>query len=427
VLEQCQVTDIIFDQDSYLAGETMNVTVRVVDGADEPLGGAKVSAAVTRPAQTELSGQATTSTDLIDRTGDYVAAYSNTDLPGQYTFDFSVTDPTGQRFLPCSASASIQVATPTPTQTATPTATVTPTVTATPTVTVTPTPTPRVGVLPENYTTTLCSFLDTTSIDLAAIPDLVSVDLELSYDVRIIQVIDADQTKQGVQVRLGSPFSAADVARNEVDTRAGRIFFKATRQAGPLSISSPTSLIEIDWRPQRVGSSPLTLERLVLTGANNQTINVQPQNGTFTVGFVPNCRVAGAVVLQGRSSSGGIAVANSAGAQTQTQASGSFVVDAENVISLKYPGYLSTAIDLRDELQILSADSKTVYLAEIELAAGDITGDDAIDILDLAYIAAKVGTADTGADLNGDGQVNLLDLTMAAGNYGQKGPLQPWP
>jgi hypothetical protein len=62
-------------------------------------------------------------------------------------------------------------------------------------------------------------------------------------------------------------------------------------------------------------------------------------------------------------------------------------------------------------------------LRPLTLLNGDVTGDDRIDIFDLAYIANRYNKNDPTADLNGDNMVDIFDLSIAAGNYNQHGPL----
>ena len=51
-----------------------------------------------------------------------------------------------------------------------------------------------------------------------------------------------------------------------------------------------------------------------------------------------------------------------------------------------------------------------------DVSAYDVTGDGVINILDLVFVAARLGEADTDADVNADGVVNILDLVLIAGN-----------
>ena len=46
----------------------------------------------------------------------------------------------------------------------------------------------------------------------------------------------------------------------------------------------------------------------------------------------------------------------------------------------------------------------------------DVTGDGVVNILDLVFVAARLGDADTAADVNADGVVNILDLVLISQN-----------
>ena len=46
----------------------------------------------------------------------------------------------------------------------------------------------------------------------------------------------------------------------------------------------------------------------------------------------------------------------------------------------------------------------------------DVTGDGVVNILDLTFVAARLGESDSDADVTGDGTVNVLDLVLIAQN-----------
>ena len=48
----------------------------------------------------------------------------------------------------------------------------------------------------------------------------------------------------------------------------------------------------------------------------------------------------------------------------------------------------------------------------------DVTGDGVVNILDLTFVAARLGESDSDADLTSDGTVNVLDLVLIAQNFG---------
>ena len=62
-------------------------------------------------------------------------------------------------------------------------------------------------------------------------------------------------------------------------------------------------------------------------------------------------------------------------------------------------------------------------LGTITLPGGDISGDNVVDIFDIAYIGSHYGDNDRLVDINGDGTVSIFDLVIAASNYGKRGPV----
>jgi hypothetical protein len=181
-------------------------------------------------------------------------------------------------------------------------------------------------------------------------------------------------------------------------------------------------LIAIDWRPQRVGSSAVTLESVVLRDHDGQPIAAESRDGLVNVTFVPDCRI-GTIALEGRSDHSGVIVGNATGQIVQTEADGYFAISGGDSLSFELPGYLSAEADLRENLAAGQADDEPVDLGTVNMQAGDVNGDDRVDVLDLALIAQRYLTADPLADLNADGRVNILDLALVGGNYQQQGPL----
>jgi hypothetical protein len=417
------VIDVAFDRDAYITGDSIRVTITIIDGQGNPLVGANVAVEVNRQ---PLAAQQIEfdSIDLIDQSGTYDGVYNQTDLPGDYLFSFTVADPTGSRFLPCYAEASVLVEAATPTPTFTPTTTPSPTPTAAPTFTPTPEPLDTVvRVVPETLETSLCSLRDATTINVAEVAGLVTVELEITYDPTVIQVIDADRSQRGVQVRYDPVFNTAVISQNSVDTGAGRILFAATLLGGQ-TIDGARNLIAIDWRPQQVGVTSVALAQLSLRDAAGQPLPFQVQNGVVEVNFVSSCAF-GTVALQQRAESGGVLVTNGAGQQSFSLPDGSFGIPTSEVIDFEFPGYLSAQANLAASLSMATADAgqiASIELGTIPLLAGDLNGDNLINILDLAFVASSFHSSELQADVNGDGLVNIFDLVAVAGNYQRQGP-----
>jgi hypothetical protein len=434
----CQIASVIFGKENYKTGETISFTVRLADFQGTPLPGAVVTA--TRIISQVAGIQASTGFGFIDRAGEYDGKDSDTQLPGIYKYTFTATDPSGQKFKPCLATATVNVTgTVPPTVTITPTATATTTVTPTTTVTstpptLTPTPTntptptstptpipttpagPTIRINPTNLNLPVCSGPGSASVEVLNVSNMIAAQLELRYNPSLAQVNDADPGRDGVQIRVANIFSNGFIAQNTVHTTTGVISFAATLLGGN-PISGTANLISVDWQPVAAGEANLTLENVILVNKAGESFTFTSQNGQMKV---TNCTgVSGSVTLQGRTNYSGVIVTSSTGEQAQTAADGSFNLASAGQLTFNYPGYLSAQSNPPAQL----AQSGNTTLAALILLAGDINADSRIDILDLAYIAKFYNSGDILADLNGDGIVNIMDLVLAAGNYGQRGPL----
>ena len=121
-------------------------------------------------------------------------------------------------------------------------------------------------------------------------------------------------------------------------------------------------------------------------------------------------------------------VTSASGAQATTDAAGKFAVGGSEPVTARYPGFLSAMAAPGTAAAHASAtgDTSTNSVGTITLLAGDLNGDDVINIFDLAIIANALDTSDPKADLNGDGVVNILDVALIASNFGQQGPRTDW-
>jgi hypothetical protein len=276
----------------------------------------------------------------------------------------------------------------------------------------------------------LDSFGETTVVNVKNVTDLYAVSLEVRYDTHIVQVADADPDQPGVQVRLGDVFLSypSFVGRNEADDAEGRIEFVATLM-GDETLEGNADLIVIDWLPQNLGTTQVTLENVELvSGSVEDAIPHTRENGSVEV--IPGCwTISGAVALQGRSDYSGVTVTSANGAQAQTDAQGFFSIQCGNSIKATCPGYLAAIAEPGMESSYAAdagAAIDAISLGSITLLAGDVTVDDVINIFDLALIAGRYGTDDPIADINASGRVDVFDLALTAGNYRQQGPLTNW-
>jgi len=408
----CQISDIVFDKGEYTVNDPINMTVYLKDPAGSPLGGASVSA------QTSLLSAAFNAAfNFDDHTGEYTASYFDTGTPGLYAFTVTAVHPD---FGTCTRIEKVEVKNSS-TQ-------------PTPTPNFTPTPSPTPLPTPSGASVTMSSMplnlfqcgITGKKTDLNAnnVGNLRAFSFKLRFNPNIVQVVDANSNQSGVQVTLGKDFAdrGAFVAVNKVDNALGLIELAATLMGGN-SLDGSIVLAGINWSPRQAGSSNLTFDEISLINADGTAIDAFVQNGRIEVnaGCGNQAELSGQVQLQGRSNYSGVNVSNGQ-TQTQTGTDGLFTISGSAPLSVTHPGYLSAQSSPQGSAAGLQASS----LGSITLLAGDVTGDDAIDILDLAYIANRYQSNDSLADLNADGLVNVIDLALTAANFQQQGPLTNW-
>lgn len=161
------------------------------------------------------------------------------------------------------------------------------------------------------------------------------------------------------------------------------------------------------------------------------------------------CVISGQVMLQGhtdpsgqRPDYGGTAVMLS----TQRACPSNFTFSS----SWDWPGIISTKTDPLGNFALDSAGKPCLCLfafkhgyltalgrppmeglvvkAPITLFGGDVIRDDAINVFDLALIAARYGSVgDPVCDVNGDNKCDIYDLAITAGNMDRPRGPQPWP
>jgi len=134
--------------------------------------------------------------------------------------------------------------------------------------------------------------------------------------------------------------------------------------------------------------------------------------------------VTGKIMLQGRMTYEGVGVSLGELAPAVTEPDGAYTIldvpPGRHAIKAMREGYLSA------EGNVTIVQGETKALPTVVLPAGDLNGDETIDLFDLVLISSTFGTQDTAglrADLNGDGMVDLFDLVLVGNNLYQTGPL----
>ena len=125
------------------------------------------------------------------------------------------------------------------------------------------------------------------NVVVADVTNLYAVEVHLTYDPNLLEVVDANPAMAGVQVGLG-PFLAVDYTpQNQVDQGAGQIDF-AYSQMAPSSPASGTGVIAtITFRGKAAGTSALSFTSVILADQGA----AEPAVGARGIQF-PNHRLA---------------------------------------------------------------------------------------------------------------------------------------
>lgn len=258
---------------------------------------------------------------------------------------------------------------------------------------------------------------------------LYGVQLSLAYDDTALNVLNVSA---GSAWPVANTFVARSVASGG-GTATESIEFAATLNSAAVLSGTGIELVSIlveAVNPVGPGSTSTTIAKgtklpLLFSNAAGQSLSANaPLDLTININPAPS--VAGTITLQSPGTGRTVTIS---GIGTTVQGQASQVVPSATPFSLALPtggGFTLTAVAACH----LTVEKSGVTSPSIghnrTLLAGDVNGDNRINIQDLAAMGnlfSQPPGALLCADLDESGIVNILDLSRAASNYGQQGPL----
>lgn len=153
---------------------------------------------------------------------------------------------------------------------------------------------PTVSIDPAQASTLPDETVDVTVV-IADASDLYSAYVHLTFDPALLEVVDADDSRQGVQVFPGTfpgpSEGPGDVTTNAVDNAAGTIDYDFTL-LDPPAVSGTGVLTRIRFRGKANGESAITLEQADLWDAAHQPIAATTADGAVQIGDAPTSTAA---------------------------------------------------------------------------------------------------------------------------------------
>lgn len=119
------------------------------------------------------------------------------------------------------------------------------------------------------------------SLQVQGVQDFYGVEAHLQYDEQILEILDADTTREGVQCKSGSIFDTGFIAQNNV--ASGRIDFAATLLNPAPAFNGDGILMECQIRGKNIGNGQIHIINAILANRNGEALAFTPQDGIVEV------------------------------------------------------------------------------------------------------------------------------------------------
>jgi LysM repeat protein len=126
-------------------------------------------------------------------------------------------------------------------------------------------------------------------IQVENVTGLFGAEVHLTFDPNLLEVVDADADKDGVQIEPGDFLSPDFMAKNNVDQSTGRIVFAVAQMPPNEPVSGSGVLAKVEFRGKAAGTSALTFSTtqptspVILSDRDGNAISTSIQNGTVIV------------------------------------------------------------------------------------------------------------------------------------------------
>jgi hypothetical protein len=149
---------------------------------------------------------------------------------------------------------------------------------------------PAVQISPLSVETGIGETVD-VSITITDVTDLYSASVDLSFDPAILEVVDADPGRDGIQIYTGTfpgpSEGPGDVTSNVADNTAGTISYDFTLLDPAPAVSGTGTLATIRFRGKTIGTSPVAFEAAALWDSLNEGIVITDTGGEVLVEDAP--------------------------------------------------------------------------------------------------------------------------------------------
>jgi LysM repeat protein len=122
------------------------------------------------------------------------------------------------------------------------------------------------------------------NITVQNVSNLFGAEFHLTFDPALLEVVDADPTKDGVQIGIGDFLSADFIAQNTVDNATGTVDFGLSQMSPNGPVSGSGTLATITFKGKANGNSSLAFTDVLLADSGGGQIAASAENGAVNVG-----------------------------------------------------------------------------------------------------------------------------------------------
>lgn len=118
---------------------------------------------------------------------------------------------------------------------------------------------------------------------IAGVTDLAGMEMHLSFDPGLLEVLDANAEQEGIQIASGDFLAADFVAVNRVDPEEGRIHYAVARMPPSPVASGSGEVAVITVRATGSRDTSLVIDDILLADSDGQVIPVESAESTVTL------------------------------------------------------------------------------------------------------------------------------------------------
>ncbi len=123
----------------------------------------------------------------------------------------------------------------------------------------------------------------TVDLVIEQVAELFGAEIHLTFDPDVLEVVDADGTKEGVQIEPGVLPAPDFVVQNAADNQAGTVDYALTQLKPSEPRSGDGLLARVTFRGKSAASSQILLEQFVLADIEGTAIEALPQHAQVRV------------------------------------------------------------------------------------------------------------------------------------------------